>query len=1052
MLKNRKLLCLTVLLFCGSVAFALTAGDYRSVDDGAWAAMSTWEYFDGTYWVSATAIPSSSSETITIRSGNEVFLSNGNYYSVDQLIVEGGAELQVPDGSSITVEDGTGTDLVVDGTLALGGSLHGSGKVVINGTLNWYYSTFNDWSSFSAITNTDLNIGTAGTLNLTHSNNMWLFGAQVHNGGTINLGAGPLHGIRNNSNALLENLSTGIINISTDGTNIYTSSSTSTFTYGFQLTNAGIIRKSSGSGTTTFQRLDFYNNGSVLVESGTLNIYCYNNNPGHTGTFTLTTGTSLILNGYDTQNFAEGSVIDGNGNVQIINHNINFLGTSTGTIFGSDIILDFSSGSIGGSGKATIYGIMSWSGGTHYGTLVIAAGAQFDVSGSEIKELNSGEVYNYGTWTYTDTGNLHGINNSYVYNQSSGVIDIQNDTSIYSNVLGGIWSDGFYFINNGIIKKSAGTGTTTFERIILNNNHLFQVQTGTALFGFRANVTNSGTFQIEDGTTCTISGSYISFNNFSSSTLNNGIFDIAGTFKFDNANIVTNNATISLDGVNSQILNSSDENALANLATNNGSLTFSNSRSLSTSAATFTNNGSLACGEGVLSGSGNFTNAAGSTLLIGSAEGIASSGSTGNIQSSGTRTFTANATYTYNGSSAQITGDGLPATLDNLNVENSNGVTATNGFQVDGTLTLSSGNLDLNGKNIVLGTSALLSETAGNTVKGSSGSIRTTRNLSGISAENVGGLGAVITCGTDMGSTIISRGHAAQASGSNYGILRYFDITPTTNFGLNATLGFQYDESELNGIPETHLTLFRSSDGGSTWQEQGGVIDEDNNIVTLSGLDGFSRWTLCDTDSPLPVVLSSFTAEMNDNVPTLYWTTQSETENLGWNVYRGNAETSWEIGEAMQLNAALIPGEETTSTPSNYSFTDQYPVQENNVYYYWLESISLSGELELYGPVGLLVEFEEAPQPFSDLPEVTILQLNYPNPFNPETRIDFDIKDGETGVLTIFNLRGQIVTKQTFSAGTHSYLWQAGDQASGVYLYCLQTPSYKLMRKMCLIK
>ena len=77
---------------------------------------------------------------------------------------------------------------------------------------------------------------------------------------------------------------------------------------------------------------------------------------------------------------------------------------------------------------------------------------------------------------------------------------------------------------------------------------------------------------------------------------------------------------------------------------------------------------------------------------------------------------------------------------------------------------------------------------------------------------------------------------------------------------------------------------------------------------------------------------------------------------------------------------------------------------------------------------------------------------NHPNPFNPVTSIQFDIKEHETGMLTIFNIKGQLIESHRFDSGKHNYLWDASNQASGIYLYKLQTESITETRKMILLK
>ena len=84
-------------------------------------------------------------------------------------------------------------------------------------------------------------------------------------------------------------------------------------------------------------------------------------------------------------------------------------------------------------------------------------------------------------------------------------------------------------------------------------------------------------------------------------------------------------------------------------------------------------------------------------------------------------------------------------------------------------------------------------------------------------------------------------------------------------------------------------------------------------------------------------------------------------------------------------------------------------------------------------------------------PENILLQ-NYPNPFNPLTTISFSIKENEVGTLSIFNIKGQIIELHRFESGTHDFSWDASNQASGIYLYKLESESIIETRKMLLLK
>jgi hypothetical protein len=136
----------------------------------------------------------------------------------------------------------------------------------------------------------------------------------------------------------------------------------------------------------------------------------------------------------------------------------------------------------------------------------------------------------------------------------------------------------------------------------------------------------------------------------------------------------------------------------------------------------------------------------------------------------------------------------------------------------------------------------------------------------------------------------------------------------------------------------------------------------------------------------------------------------------------------------------------TTPQPTNYSYCDVNMVVEGHTYWYWLESVSTTNEQELHGPVSI-----EIPAT-GQLPVMTTLNSNYPNPFNPETTISFSVKKNEEAVLSIYNLKGQRILKKTFECGNHDYTWNAKGQASGVYFYELISPSTNIVKKCLLMK
>ncbi len=248
-------------------------------------------------------------------------------------------------------------------------------------------------------------------------------------------------------------------------------------------------------------------------------------------------------------------------------------------------------------------------------------------------------------------------------------------------------------------------------------------------------------------------------------------------------------------------------------------------------------------GQGITIGTGTtFTLGSSTTLSL-----------TGNWTDSGTFTAGTGSTVIFDGPSGNETVSGAE-TFDNLTINKSaDSVVLSNNIIVNGALTVTSGNLNLNNHSCSLGSSAMLSETAGNEVMG--GTISITKTLNTPASINAGGLGAEITSNANLGNTTITRGSAIQTgNGNNSSIKRYYDITPANNTGLNAELVFHYDPTvDLNGLTESTLRLFKSTDSGKTWADVGGKVDTIAHTVTLSGITSFSRWTLGSTVTSLPI-------------------------------------------------------------------------------------------------------------------------------------------------------------------------------------------------------
>jgi hypothetical protein len=200
----------------------------------------------------------------------------------------------------------------------------------------------------------------------------------------------------------------------------------------------------------------------------------------------------------------------------------------------------------------------------------------------------------------------------------------------------------------------------------------------------------------------------------------------------------------------------------------------------------------------------------------------------------------------------------------------------------------------------------------------------------------------------------------------------------------------------------------------------------------------------------LPVELSAFTARVVNNAPVLEWITESEKDSWGFYILRSTEHD----GDFRRVNAEMIKGAGTTTMRTHYSYTDRYELELGETYYYQLEQLDVNGARTLYGPIELTLSSDAG-----ETPDQFILQNNYPNPFNPETTIKFEIPKDEFITLEIYNIAGtkiRTLVNSSYKAGEHSATWDGrndnGDKvSSGAYLYKFRAGAFIKNGKMMLL-
>jgi fibronectin type 3 domain-containing protein len=143
----------------------------------------------------------------------------------------------------------------------------------------------------------------------------------------------------------------------------------------------------------------------------------------------------------------------------------------------------------------------------------------------------------------------------------------------------------------------------------------------------------------------------------------------------------------------------------------------------------------------------------------------------------------------------------------------------------------------------------------------------------------------------------------------------------------------------------------------------------------------------------------------------------------------------------------------TDTTPSS-SYSDT-TVFSGRMYYYYVTTLFNQWESNPSDTVNALVEAITAVAIIDKLPSAYQLKQNFPNPFNPSTKINYQLPMTSNVELTVYNLVGQKVAtlvSERQEAGYYLVEWDATRFSSGVYFYRIQANDFSNVRKMILVR
>jgi hypothetical protein len=298
----------------------------------------------------------------------------------------------------------------------------------------------------------------------------------------------------------------------------------------------------------------------------------------------------------------------------------------------------------------------------------------------------------------------------------------------------------------------------------------------------------------------------------------------------------------------------------------------------------------------------------------------------------------------------------------------------------------------------------------------------------------------------------------------------YIDEVRIKNVAVDPA-DLHYHKTDLPYTADANTAiLFHFDEGtGGTTQNSASVSPADTARLGHDGPGDTAEpvwrpWNYNGSDLSLPVELTSFAVLPGDNQAILQWTTQSEVENMGFEVYRASEENGNYLIIASYENTPSLKGSGNTNTARQYSFTDRN-VLNGQIYWYKLAAVGMNGQRHFFGPLSVIPNKSGTNlTQLENIPETFALHQNFPNPFNPSTTIHFDIPRNRTGAtmvtLTIYDVMGHKVrtlVKDALPAGSYKVVWDGTNDngervASGIYLYNMHTDKFSSTHKMMLVR
>lgn len=234
---------------------------------------------------------------------------------------------------------------------------------------------------------------------------------------------------------------------------------------------------------------------------------------------------------------------------------------------------------------------------------------------------------------------------------------------------------------------------------------------------------------------------------------------------------------------------------------------------------------------------------------------------------------------------------------------------------------------------------------------------------------------------------------------------------------------------QRNGVTDTDVWIYKSTDGGTTWSNAIRVNDD------APGKQQFMSWMTVDQVTGYVYVVFYDRRAYTNTQTDIYIAKSTDG---------GNTFQNTKISSTPFIPVTGFFGDYSNITAHNNIVRPIWTRLDGSNLSIWTAIIDYTTSISQVG---------------NELPEGFSLKQNYPNPFNPSTTIEFSIPLSAGVKLRIFDVSGREIASpvnENLNVGSYRYTFDADNLSSGIYFYELsatgEAGNYKETKRMVLLK